>query len=71
MQKICCDGFEITNESSPLVSIGGGDILHFDNEYHPLSDGLSYILYDNIWGTNFPLWYSDNAYFKFTVSKSE
>lgn len=71
VQKICCDGFEITNESSPLVSIGGGDILHFDNEYHPLSDGLSYILCDNIWGTNFPLWYSDNAYFKFTISKSE
>lgn len=66
------DIFMITEGSdnryySPLVGIGKGKILHFDNEYSPLSDGIAYVLYDNIWGTNFPLWYSDNAYFKYDI----
>lgn len=55
---------EIINRHSPLVSLGAGKILRFDNEYESVAkDGLSFVLYDNVWGTNFPLWYSDNAYF--------
>ena len=30
-------------------------------------DGLSYVLYNNVWGTNFPLWYEDNARFVFRI----
>ena len=60
--------FKIKNCLSPLVSIGRGKILEFDNKYEDVSkDGISYILYDNVWGTNFPLWYEDNAYFKFEI----
>ena len=32
-------------------------------------DGLSYVLYNNVWGTNFPLWYEDNAKFVFRIRK--
>ena len=67
VENIELDGVKITNLHSPLVGIGKGKILHFDNEYSPLSDGIAYVLYDNIWGTNFPLWYSDNAYFKYDI----
>lgn len=67
VESIELDGVKITNLHSPLVGIGKGKILHFDNEYSPLSDGIAYVLYDNIWGTNFPLWYSDNAYFKYDI----
>ena len=67
VENIELDGVKITNLHSPLVGIGKGKILHFDNEYFPLSDGIAYVLYDNIWGTNFPLWYSDNAYFKYDI----
>lgn len=67
VENIELDGVKITNLHSPLVGIGKGKILHFDNEYSPLSDGIAYVLYDNICGTNFPLWYSDNAYFKYDI----
>lgn len=67
VENIELDGVKITNLHSPLVGIGKGKILHFDNEYSPLSDGIAYVLYDNIWGTNFPLWYSDNAYFEYDI----
>ena len=26
-------------------------------------------LYNNIWNTNFPLWYSDDAVFRFTITE--
>lgn len=67
VEKIILDKCEIINHHSPLVSIGDGVLMNWDNEYGRLSDGISYILYDNVWGTNFPLWYGDNAYFKFTI----
>ena len=30
-------------------------------------DGLTFVLHDNVWGTNFPLWYEDNARFGFEI----
>ena len=67
VQNVTLDNAVVHNYHSPLVGIGNGKILRFDNVYSPLSDGLTYILHDNIWGTNFPLWYDDNAYFKFRI----
>lgn len=58
---------EIKNCHSPLVCLGKGKILEFDNEYADCSDGISFCLHNNVWGTNFPLWYSDNAYFRFEL----
>lgn len=66
-EKVIFDDFEINNYHSPLVSLGTGKILYFDNKYEKLSDGITFVLYDNVWGTNFPLWYSDNAYFKYRI----
>ena len=60
--------FEIRNFHSPLISVGRGKILEFDNKIESLErDGISYVLYDNVWGTNFPLWYEDNALFTFEI----
>lgn len=67
VQNVKCDNVTITNFHSPLAGIGKGKILRFDNKYSNPDEGISFVLYDNIWGTNFPLWYSDNAYFKFTI----
>ena len=64
-------GFCITNCLSPLVSIGKGKILEFDNRFEDISkDGIAFVLHDNVWGTNFPLWYEDNAYFKFEIEQN-
>lgn len=60
--------YQIVNHHSPLVSIGRGKILEFDNKLESVEkDGLSFVLYNNVWGTNFPLWYEDNAKFTFEI----
>lgn len=61
--------FDFTNHHSPLISIGKGKILEYDNKIESIEkDGISYVLYNNVWGTNFPLWYEDNACFKFDIT---
>ncbi|MBO5944170.1 MAG: DUF5054 domain-containing protein [Clostridia bacterium] len=70
VQSVEFDGFEIINLHSPLVSFGKGKILEFDNKFEDvIKDGLSFVLYNNVWGTNFPLWYEDNAKFVFKIKK--
>lgn len=62
--------FSFINRHSPLISIGKGKILEFDNKFEDFrKDGITYVLYDNVWGTNFPLWYEDNAGFEFEIRK--
>lgn len=64
--------FNFINYHSPLLSAGRGKILEYDNKIESIEkDGISYVLYDNVWGTNFPLWYEDNALFSFEISKNE
>lgn len=63
--------FDFINRHSPLISIGKGKILEYDNKIECIEkDGISYVLYDNVWGTNFPLWYEDNALFSFEIIKN-
>lgn len=62
--------FDFINHHSPLISIGRGKILEYDNKIESIEkDGISYVLYNNVWGTNFPLWYEDNAMFSFEILK--
>lgn len=69
VQSVEFDNFKIINRHAPLISFGGGKILEFDNKIEDISNnGISYILYNNVWGTNFPLWYEDNARFEFQIS---
>lgn len=66
------DGAEYTinNLHAPLAGLGEGKILKFDNHFEDVkADGIAFILHDNVWGTNFPLWYEDNAYFCFEITK--
>lgn len=63
--------FELINRHSPLISIGKGKILEYDNKIESIEDGISYVLYDNVWGTNFPQWYEDNARFSFEIKRKE
>ena len=62
--------FNFINYHSPLISPGHGKILEYDNKIESIEQGgLSYVLYDNVWGTNFSLWYEDNALFSFKIDK--
>ena len=68
VQSVSFDGCEITNLHAPLVSFGRGKILEFDNKLESVSEnGISFVLQNNVWGTNFPLWYEDNARFAFEI----
>ena len=68
VQSVLWDNCEIENLHCPLVSFGGGKILEFDNKIEDVrKDGISFVLYNNVWGTNFPLWYEDNARFEFKL----
>lgn len=59
----------IKNHHSPLVSVGRGKILEYDNKFEDhKKDGISFVLCNNVWGTNFPLWCEGNASFDFIIN---
>lgn len=71
MMKNDFGSFDFVNCHSPLISIGAGKIPEYYNTIESIEkDGISYVLYDNVWGTNFPLWYEDNALFSFEILKN-
>ncbi len=61
---------EVTIEplDSALVAPFGRRLLDF--ELNPKGQDMYFNLYNNIWNTNFPMWYSDNSYFRFKVTKT-
>lgn len=62
--------YMLENIHAPLLSVGQGKILEFDNRFESMEkDGIAYVLQDNVWGTNFPLWYEDNAAFRFRITE--
>lgn len=56
---------KIDTLDAPLVCPGKRKLLQFDNEVAPLDGGMHINLQNNIWGTNFPMWYEDDAKFRF------
>ncbi len=63
------DGIAIIKTlDAPLVSPGERRLLQFDNTFAPLDGGMHFVLYNNLWGTNFPMWYEENAKFRFSLT---
>lgn len=60
---------EVTIEplDSALVAPFGRRLLDF--ELNPNGQDMYFNLYNNIWNTNFPMWYSDDTYFRFRIIK--
>lgn len=52
---------------SALVAVGKPRLLDFDNTLPDLRDGFHANLFNNVWGTNFPMWFEDDAQFRFTL----
>jgi hypothetical protein len=55
----------ITTLDAPLVAPGEPSLMDFNNEQPDLARGMHFNLYNNIWGTNFPMWYDEAARFRF------
>ena len=58
----------LTSSDAPLLAPGERDICRFRN---PLPTGgvapFWFNLYNNVWGTNFPVWFGEDAVFRFTI----
>ncbi len=52
---------------SPLVAPGRRCLLDFDNSQPELSEGVHFCLLDNLWGTNFPMWFEEDCRFRYII----
>jgi hypothetical protein len=57
----------INSLDAPLVAPGERTLLDFDNEKPSPSDGMHFCLCNNVWGTNFVMWFEDDMRFRFKV----
>jgi hypothetical protein len=63
--------WHFSSPDAALVAPGKPSLLDFNNEQPgPTADGIYFNLFNNIWGTNFPMWYGDDARFRFKVRHS-
>ena len=59
--------FLIDTLDAPLVAPGEPSLLDFNDRQPPLREGMHFNLYNNVWGTNFAMWYDDDARFRFVL----
>lgn len=52
---------------APLVNPGEPSLLDFNNRHPDLSKGVHINLHNNLWGTNFPMWFEEDCLFRFEV----
>ncbi len=60
-------GLSIDTLDAPLVAPGQRSLLNFNNRQPAVGGGVHFALFNNIWGTNFPMWCSDDARFRFRL----
>lgn len=60
-------GFELESLDAVLVAPGQPSLLNFHNQLPDMHGGVHVNLYNNIWGTNFPMWFGEDARFRFTL----
>ncbi len=53
---------------APLVAVGDSGLLNFNNSPPDLSKGWHFNLFNNVWGSNFPMWFEEDAKFRFVLS---
>jgi hypothetical protein len=58
---------QILSPDVPLVSPGKPSLLDFHNQLPEMDGGVHFNLYNNVWGTNFPMWFEDDALFRFSL----
>jgi len=61
------DLFMLNPLDTPLVAPGRPGLLDFTQRYAALSEGMHVNLYNNIWGTNFPMWFEDDVRLRFCL----
>ncbi|MFH1499467.1 MAG: DUF5054 domain-containing protein, partial [Verrucomicrobiota bacterium] len=59
--------FTLTTLDAALVAPGTGSLLDFHQKIPRATDGVAVNLFNNRWGTNFPMWSEGDARFRFTL----
>jgi len=62
--------FTISALDSPLVAPGQRSLLDFNNRQPEMREGVHFCLYNNLWGTNFPMWFEEDCRFRFILDLS-
>lgn len=62
------DGLTIESPDCALVSPGKPHLVDFVNEVpDSRKEGIYFNLYNNVWGTNFPMWYDEDTAYRFIL----
>ncbi|MFF2275625.1 DUF5054 domain-containing protein [Agromyces sp. NPDC058126] len=59
--------FALRPLDAALVAVGRPALYRFDNTVPDPNDGLHVNLHNNMWGTNFTMWFDDDLRFRFTL----
>ena len=65
------EGLALRGLDTGLCSIGTPSLLNFSRALPNPREGVWFNLHNNVWGTNFPMWYDENARFRFTLDLIE
>lgn len=57
----------ITSYDALLLAVGERNALNFSRESPDLSQGVHFCLYNNLWGTNFSMWWSGSIRYRFSI----
>ena len=61
------DELEIETVDTALVAPGKPALMDFVQELPRDDEEIAFCLFNTMWGTNFPLWYEDDARFRFVI----
>ena len=64
------ESLQIESLDAALVAPGQRSLLNFNNRRPALSGGMHFLLCNNMWGTNFPMWFGEDARFRFQLKLS-
>lgn len=59
--------FAIETLDAPLVAVGERSLLNFSARQPDLSGGMHFNLWNNVWGTNYRMWFEENMKFRFAL----
>lgn len=57
----------LTSLDAPLVMFGNSSLLDFNNELPKVEDGVHFCLFNNVWGTNFAMWFEEDMQYRFVI----
>ena len=70
-RKICLEHTEWETVDAPLFCPENPALLNFTNEKPRMDQGFFLNLHNNVWGTNFCMWYDEDARFRFRLRWKE